>query len=80
MMAFFGAVPLGSLLAGSAAALDRSAADSHRDGHLLSRRARSGSRSKLPELRAIMRPIYREMGLLPAADFDLIPDAQEPPS
>jgi MFS family permease len=77
MMAFFGAAPFGSLLAGSLA---------HRIGAPLTvivtgTFCLAGSvwfTLELPEIRAIMRPIYREMGLLPAADVDLIPHAQEP--
>ena len=31
----------------------------------------------LPKIRAIMRPIYQEMGLLPARDMDLISNVRE---
>jgi hypothetical protein len=33
---------------------------------------------ELPKIGTIMRPIYREMGLLPARDIELIPNAHEP--
>jgi hypothetical protein len=33
---------------------------------------------ELPKVKAVMRPIYQEMGLLPARDLDLISDVQEP--
>ena len=32
---------------------------------------------ELPKIRALMRPIYHDMGLLPKREIDLIPDAQE---
>jgi hypothetical protein len=31
-----------------------------------------------PKIAKIMRPIYRELGLLPARNAELIPDVQEP--
>jgi MFS family permease len=63
-MAFFGAAPFGSLLAGSLA---------HRIGAPLTVTLMGASclagvlwfSAELPRMRAIMRPIYREMGLLP---------------
>ena len=33
---------------------------------------------ELPKVRAVMRPLYQQMGLLPARDIDLISDVQEP--
>jgi MFS family permease len=66
-MAFFGSVPFGSLLAGTLA---------HRIGAphtviLTGTFCLAGSlwfTLDLPRIRAIMRPIYQEMGLLPALD------------
>ena len=74
--AFFGAAPFGSLLAGALA---------HRIGAprtvmLTGACCLAGAvwfTLELPKIRAIMRPIYREMGLLPARDMELIPDVQE---
>jgi predicted MFS family arabinose efflux permease len=76
-MAFFGAAPFGSLLAGLLA---------HRIGapHTLivtGTFCLAGSlwfTLDLPQVNAGMRPIYREMGLLPARDSDLIAGAHEP--
>ena len=75
-MAFFGAAPFGSLLAGALA---------HRIGAphtviITGAFCVVGSlwfTFELPKVRAVMRPIYQEMGLLPARDIDLIPDASE---
>jgi MFS family permease len=75
-MAFFGAAPFGSLLAGALA---------HRIGAphtviITGAFCVSGSlwfTLELPKVRAVMRPIYRDMGLLPSRDIELIPDAQE---
>jgi MFS family permease len=77
-MAFFGAAPFGSLLAGALA---------HRIGAphtvlVTGAFCVAGSlwfTFELPKVRAVMRPIYQDMGLLPARDIDLIPDAQETP-
>jgi MFS family permease len=76
-MAFFGAAPFGSLLAGALA---------HRIGAphtviLTGSFCIAGSlwfTFELPKVRVVMRPIYQEMGLLPASDIDLISDVQEP--
>jgi MFS family permease len=76
-MAFFGAAPFGSLLAGALA---------HRIGapHTVMVTGAfciAGSlwfTLKLPKVRAVMRPIYQEMGLLPAPNLDPIPEVQEP--
>jgi len=76
-MAFFGAAPFGALLAGALA---------HRMGApntliLTGAFCVAGAlwfTIELPKIRAVMRPIYREMGLLPARDIDLISDVQEP--
>lgn len=71
MMAFFGAAPFGSLLVGALA---------HRIGapHTVivtgafCVAAALWFTLELPKIRAVMRPIYQEMGLLPARDVDLI--------
>ncbi len=76
-MAFFGAAPFGSLLAGTLA---------HRIGapHTVMVTGTfcvAGSlwfTFELPKIRAIMRPLYQQMGLVPASDIDLIPDEHEP--
>jgi hypothetical protein len=76
-MSFFGAAPFGSLLAGVLA---------HRIGAphtviLTGAFCVAGAlwfTAELPKISAIMRPIYREMGLLPARDIELIPNAHEP--
>ena len=75
-MAFFGAAPFGSLLTGALA---------HRIGRrtVSSLPAHSAPPAlwftlELPKVRAVMRPLYQQMGLLPARDIDLISDVQEP--
>ena len=76
-MAFFGAAPFGSLLAGALA---------HRIGAphtviLTGSFCVAGSfwfTFELPKVRAAMQPIYQKMGLLPANDIDLIAEVQEP--
>lgn len=76
MMAFFGAAPFGSLLVGALA---------HRIGapHTVMVTGAfciAGSlwfTFELPKIRAVMRPIYREMGLLPPRGIDLFSDKQE---
>jgi MFS family permease len=76
-MAFFGAAPFGSLLAGAVA---------HRIGapHTViitgafCLAASMWFALERPKVRAVMRPIYQEMGLLPTArEADLISHAQE---
>jgi len=75
-MAFFGAAPFGSLLAGLLA---------HRIGAshtviVTGAFCVAGSvwfTLDLPKIRAIMRPIYQEMGLLPVTGINLISDVQE---
>ena len=72
-MAFFGAAPFGSLLAGALA---------HRIGAphtvlVTGAFCIAGSlwfTFERPKVRAEMGPVYREMGLLPPRDTDLIPD------
>ena len=76
-MAFFGAAPFGSLLAG---ALARSIGAPH-TVMFTGAFCIVGSlwfSMELPKIRAIMRPIYQEMGLLPAQGLGLISDLQEP--
>jgi MFS family permease len=76
-MAFFGAAPFGSLLTGMLA---------HRIGAphtviLTGAFCAAGAlwfTLELPNIRAVMRPIYQDMGLLPALDMNVISDAQEP--
>ena len=75
-MAFFGAAPFGSLLAGALA---------HRIGAphtvvLTGVFCIVGSlwfTLELPKVRAVIRPIYQEMGLLPAGNPDPISEMQE---
>jgi MFS family permease len=75
-MAFFGSAPFGSLLAGTLA--NRIGAP-----HTLIVTGSfcvAGSlwfTLELPKIRPIMRPIYRQMGLLPTHDIDLISDEPE---
>jgi MFS family permease len=76
-MAFFGASPFGSLLAGLLA---------HRIGAPLTviitgAFCVAGSlwfTLEMPKIKAVMRPIYEEMGLLPAREMEVIPDVEEP--
>ena len=76
-MAFFGAAPFGSLLAGMLA---------HRIGAphtviVTGAFCVAGSlwfTLEMPKVRAIMRPIYQEMGLLPMADLELVSAVQVP--
>jgi MFS family permease len=75
-MAFFGAAPFGSLLAGVLA---------HRIGapHTVFITGASCLAAslwytfELPKIRAVMRPIYQQMGILPAPDTDLTEAATE---
>jgi MFS family permease len=76
-MAFFGAAPFGSLLAGTLA---------HRIGApytviVTGTFCLAGSvwfALELPKMKVVMRPMYQQMGLLPAHDIDLIPEAHDP--
>jgi len=76
-MAFFGGAPFGSLLAGALA---------HRIGapHTVIFTGVccvAGSlwfTLELPKIRAVMRPIYREKGLLPVPGINLISEAPNP--
>jgi len=75
-MAFFGAAPFGSLLAGALAHVIGAPHTVMVTGAFCI----AGSlwfTFKLPKVRAVMRPIYQEMGLLPAPDLDLIAEVQE---
>jgi MFS family permease len=75
-MAFFGAAPFGSLLAGALA---------HRIGapHTVMVTGAfcvAGSiwfMIELPKIRAVMRPIYQELGLLPVRETDMVSDEHE---
>ncbi len=75
-MAFFGMAPFGSLLAGMLA---------HHIGAphtviVTGAFCIAGSlwfTFELPKVRAVMRPIYQQMGLLPVRDMDLISGVQE---
>jgi len=75
-MAFFGAAPFGSLLTGALA---------HRIGAphtviLTGGFCAAGTlwfTFELPKVRAVMRPLYQQMGLLPARDTDPIADVPE---
>ncbi len=75
--AFFGASPFGSLLAGALA--DRIGAP--HTVMITGACCIAGSvwfTFELPKIRAIMRPIYQEMGLLPAPGIELDSGMQEP--
>ena len=75
-MAFFGAAPLGSLVAGALA---------HRIGAphtvmLTGACCVAGSlwfTLELPKIRAVMRPIYQEMGLMRNSDINLMREVEE---
>jgi MFS family permease len=75
--AFFGAAPFGSLMAGALA---------HRIGAprtvmLSGAFCIAGSLwflGERPKIAKIMRPIYREMGLLPRREDAVVPELQEP--
>ena len=67
MMAFFGAAPFGSLLAGTLA--ERiGAPDTIIVTGLCCLAGALWFTLDLPKVRAVMRPIYQEMGLLPAPE------------
>jgi predicted MFS family arabinose efflux permease len=68
-MAVAGATPFGSLVVGAVA--NRLGAPITLVGAgLLSLVASIWFTTELPKVRAVMRPIYRELGLLPASDLD----------
>ena len=76
-MAFFGAAPFGSLLTGTLA---------HRMGAphtviLTGAFCAAGAlwfTLELPKVRAVVRPIYQDMGLLPSLDVNVTSEVQEP--
>jgi MFS family permease len=75
-MAFVGAAPFGSLLAGALAHQIGAAHTVMVTGAFCV----AGSiwfTLELPKVKAIMRPVYQEMGLLPACEVELIPEVQE---
>ena len=75
-MAFFGAAPLGSLLAGTLAQLIGAPCTVILTGTFcLACSIWFGL--ELPKVRAVMRPIYQEMGILPRSGIPLTPPAQE---
>jgi MFS family permease len=75
-MAFFGGAPFGSLLAGTLA---------HQIGApytviITGAFCVAGSlwfTLELPRMRLVMRPLYQQMGLLPASDINLVSDLQK---
>jgi MFS family permease len=76
-MAFFGSAPFGSLLAGALA--ERIGAPD--TAMLCGGFCVAGSlwfTVELPKIRAVMRPIYQEKGLLPVTDITLGSGMQEP--
>jgi MFS family permease len=75
-MAFFGAAPIGSLLAGAMADWIGAPLTVIVTGAFCV----AGSiwfTFELPKIGALMHPIYRQMGLLPPPDVDLIPEDPE---
>ncbi len=77
MMAFFGAAPFGSLLAGMLASRIGAPHTVILTGALCV----AGSvwfTLELPKLRAVMRPIYHDMGLLPVGDVALVRNGRDP--
>jgi hypothetical protein len=75
-MAFFGAAPLGSLLAGAMAHWIGAPHTVMISGGFCV----AGSlwfTFELPKISAVMHPIYRDMGLLPPLDIELIPEDPE---
>ncbi len=75
-MAFFGAAPFGSLLAGALAARIGASHTVILTGAFCVAGALWFT-LELPKLNAIIRPLYRKMGLLPAHDPGLAADAPE---
>jgi MFS family permease len=75
-MAFFGAAPFGSLLAG-ALAHHIGAPDTVLVTGAFCIAGSLWFGFERPQVRADMRPVYQEMGLLPARDLDLVPEVQE---
>ena len=77
VMAFVGAAPFGSLLAG-AVAHQIGAPDTFILAGACCVAGAVWFALERPKIRAAMRPVYQEMGLLPASDIELIADVQEP--
>ena len=76
-MAFFGAAPFGSLMAGVLAHLFGAPHTVIFTGAFCV----AGSiwfSLELPKLRVVMRPIYQEMGLLPVPKVELVPEPNDP--
>jgi MFS family permease len=76
-MAFFGAAPFGSLMAGVLAHLFGAPYTVIFTGAFCV----AGSiwfSLELPKLRVVMRPIYQEMGLLPVPKVELVPEPNDP--
>jgi len=71
MMAFFGTAPFGSLLAGASAHLIGAPATIIATGIFCLAGAFSFA-VKLPEIERIMGPVYRQMGLMPTNEKDLL--------
>jgi MFS family permease len=76
-MAFFGAAPFGSLLVGVLAHQFGAPITVMITGSCCVAGAIWFSR-ELPEVRALMRPIYRQKGLLPGRDATPIASAEDP--
>jgi MFS family permease len=76
-MAFFGAAPFGSLMAGVLAQRIGAPHTVFVTGAFCI----AGSlwfSFELPKIRAVIRPIYQQMGLLPPRDRDRLPDERQP--
>jgi MFS family permease len=76
-MAFVGMVPFGSLLAGTLAHWMGAPHTVMVTGTFCV----AGSiwfTLELPKIRAVMRPIYQQMGILPGGEIELLPDEDEP--
>jgi MFS family permease len=76
-MAFFGSAPFGSLMAGTLAEHFGAPRTVMLTGALCIAGA-IWFTLEMPKVRAVMRPIYRQMGVLPARDIDLISHEPEP--
>ena len=76
-MAFFGSAPFGSLMAGTLAEHIGAPRTVMLTGAICIVGAMWFT-LELPKVRAVMRPIYQQMGVLPARDIDLISHEPEP--
>jgi MFS family permease len=76
-MAFFGAAPFGSLLAGTLANQIGAPLTVVFTGALCTAGALWFT-ADLPKLNAIMRPLYQQLGLLPVHSMDLAPGSRKP--